>query len=847
MRPLKIELKNVGPYLNETIDFTDLSNVFLITGPTGSGKTFIFDAMTFALYGTVKGNRNNLEKSLKSNLCDNEAEAFVDFQFLLNGIKYRVKRFLPYNHITSGNKVQSKGDIPEVFRFSEKSNSYEPLWEGENPSVITEKIKSLIGLDVNEFSMVVVLPQGEFAKFLSQGSKERTETLSKLFPVDVYKDLMENVKERFTALSTELNGLVTSREALLQGRRLNELEEELKDLVKSGKIFEKSSEKLSAEINELSAKIVIAEQEMNQCRKYQENLQKKEKLEKVKNEIEGLEIKISEGRKANRVYPFYKAFVKNSENLSEMKKNFETGQKLYSQKCVAFEKLCSEKETVEELRKAIPDEKGRLEKLFSAEKILSEITEGKKDLEDLENEISETENILEDQKKILTEYEDQKLKEERNEIAAELSVLLKENEPCPVCGSIHHPSPAVKSEKTLDLGKKIEVLRKTVKSSESLLSEKQKTAEKLSGILSEKEKIFLGTGFKLPLPDSEELKREYETHLKKVSDFDSVFQTLYNEKEKMASTLEANKENIASFEKQTLESENEYRVQFEKSGFLSEEEFKTKAVSEDEISGMENRIISWNNEYSAVKALLESTEVKGSLEEAENKYSALSDELDEKTEAHKKLVLNLRENNTKTGKLKGLLDTAKKQENQIESMQNELAPLKKLYEDLFGKNPKKISFDAWALGVCFDEVLSVGGKRFQEISNGRYSFRMKNELSGNGKKGLDFVVCDTYYGTERELGTLSGGETFMASISLALAVTDVVQARNGGIQLDSLFIDEGFGTLDNETQDLAMEILSNLGQTKMIGIISHVDNLKNRLKSQVVVHKTTAGSHISQV
>ena len=146
--------------------------------------------------------------------------------------------------------------------------------------------------------------------------------------------------------------------------------------------------------------------------------------------------------------------------------------------------------------------------------------------------------------------------------------------------------------------------------------------------------------------------------------------------------------------------------------------------------------------------------------------------------------------------------------------------------------------------MYFENVINFANKRFKSISNGRYLFKLGSGTSNKGYKGLDLSVLDSFNGTERDSSTLSGGETFMASISLALGLTDAVQNQSGGIQLDSLFIDEGFGTLDTETLDKAMEILTELQETKMIGIISHVEAFKNTIPSKILVEKTNVGSKI---
>ena len=186
-------------------------------------------------------------------------------------------------------------------------------------------------------------------------------------------------------------------------------------------------------------------------------------------------------------------------------------------------------------------------------------------------------------------------------------------------------------------------------------------------------------------------------------------------------------------------------------------------------------------------------------------------------------------------------------ENQRKTTEQKRLPYEKLNNDLNGNNPKKLQFDSWVLGIYFEQVVSYASKRFYDISNGRYNFKIANYENGgkgNSKKGLDLLVIDSFNGSERPTSTLSGGETFMASISLALALTDVVQNRNGGIQLDSLFIDEGFGTLDNETLDKALGVLNELQETKMVGIISHVDALQSTIPSIIKVEKTQNGSHI---
>lgn len=152
--------------------------------------------------------------------------------------------------------------------------------------------------------------------------------------------------------------------------------------------------------------------------------------------------------------------------------------------------------------------------------------------------------------------------------------------------------------------------------------------------------------------------------------------------------------------------------------------------------------------------------------------------------------------------------------------------------------------------MYFEQVVSFASKRFFDISGGRFSFELKDEKAfGRAMSGLDLKVFDSHSGKYSDPAELSGGETFEASISLALALTDVVQNSSGGIQLDSLFIDEGFGTLDPETLEKAMSVLTELSETKMIGMISHVSEMEDfpDIKSVLKVNKTGRGSTVSVV
>ena len=174
----------------------------------------------------------------------------------------------------------------------------------------------------------------------------------------------------------------------------------------------------------------------------------------------------------------------------------------------------------------------------------------------------------------------------------------------------------------------------------------------------------------------------------------------------------------------------------------------------------------------------------------------------------------------------------------------------RLYQLLSGGNPKKIPLQQFILGIMLDDILTYANEFFSLLSRGRYSLRrLEGSAGGNAKSGLDLEVLDGFTGAPRSIETLSGGEQFLASLSLAFGLSDVVQSYSGSVRLDSIFIDEGFGSLDQDTLDTAMKALSQIQKMgRTVGIISHVSELKNRIATQIQVHPSkNGGSSITMI
>ena len=161
-----------------------------------------------------------------------------------------------------------------------------------------------------------------------------------------------------------------------------------------------------------------------------------------------------------------------------------------------------------------------------------------------------------------------------------------------------------------------------------------------------------------------------------------------------------------------------------------------------------------------------------------------------------------------------------------------------------GANTLRMTLSSFVLAARLEEVAAAASERLLKMTSGRYSLVHTDARRGAGRSGLGLLACDGWTGVDRDTSTLSGGETFLASLALALGLADVVTAEAGGARIEALFVDEGFGSLDEDTLEEVMTVLDGLREGgRMVGIVSHVAELRQRIPAQVRVHKGQSGSH----
>ncbi|AEF84379.1 nuclease sbcCD subunit C [Treponema primitia ZAS-2] len=311
--------------------------------------------------------------------------------------------------------------------------------------------------------------------------------------------------------------------------------------------------------------------------------------------------------------------------------------------------------------------------------------------------------------------------------------------------------------------------------------------------------------------------------------------------------------NRSEAEKQHREAAAALKEALASSSFSNAESLRAAILGRDAESALEAGIDQWKVERSRLKT--QGEELERSLEEIRTARIPLgpSPAEPEEIQAALKTLATDREK-AETGRERvGMELSALEQDaarlKEAGKRREELAQssgrLSALAADLGGNNPKRKPFDAWLLGLYLKEVAAFATKRLYRMSESRYSLILNSErVAGNALAGLDLAVFDSATGKTRPCATLSGGESFMASISLALGLADSIQARSGGIRLDAVFIDEGFGSLDEGTLDKAMIVLDELREHRMVGLISHVGEMRSRIPSRIEVIKTGSGSRI---
>ncbi len=917
MRPISVKMSAFGPYAGKVeIPMQDLGTegLYLITGDTGSGKTTIFDAICYALFGEASGD-NRDSSMFRSKYAELETPTEVELVFEHAGKEYTVKRNPEYE------RPAKRGDGTTV----QRPNAELYLPDGNVVTKIQDvnnSIKDILAVDCNQFTQIVMLAQGNFSKLLFANTDDRKKIFREIFKTLPYQKLEKRLYEHKKEVESESERLNDSIKQYVNGIQVDEEDELSIDVEKaiSGEMMtedviallekinekdEKKKEKLDKDIadNDKVLEEIIANVNTAQnIKEIKENLANAEerlkeenpKLDAFKETLDKAKASSKDEDKFNKEaaqiekelvnYDAVEELTKEIESLSEEKED------KTEEKKELKEKLNESQKALEDLKKEqneLKDSKTELEKqktnLEKAQKSINELDELNVLFSNIDTEKTKLEKYQKDYDKADKEFnkvnaEYEKLEQLfRDGQAGVLASKLEEGEQCPVCGSTEHPSLAKLSD---EIPTQEELDSSKVKADEA--RDKREEAAKRASGSQEKIKAL-----------EEELKKQLNKHIdyddmdEGMSKIDDTISSARAEVDKISEQLEETEakverketldEQIPEMEKEIDEikagdnklNEDLTRITStvdEKKKQLDEKKkslkFEDKSTAEEKMNELLEKVKELRSaeekaeeDFNAQNTLItkietEIKEHKKSVESAkdidleaelekQDKYNSVKEEL---RELDNNLVARLQSNQS-------TYDILKQKSSDAIEVESKLQWIDVLSKTANGqlRGKEKVALETYVQSTYFDRIIRKANIRFMEMSSGQYELnRMKEASSKSGQTGLELSIIDHYNGSERSVKSLSGGESFMAALSLALGLSDEVQSSAGGIQIDTMFVDEGFGSLDPNSLDQAFRALTNLSDgNKLVGIISHVEGLKDRIDKQIVVTKDkVGGSHV---
>lgn len=915
MRPTKLTLSAFGPFADEQIiDFDRFgeSGLYLICGPTGSGKTTLFDAITYALYGEPSGTFRKTD-DLRSMYADPKDPMSVCLEFVSNNKHYIVKRTVDPTK-SRNNKTATLTCIED--------NTTKAIQK-------SQEIVELLGIDKNQFCQIEMIAQGMFQQALNTSSKERGDIYCKIFKTDVYRGFVERLKNRQNdaagvckRLSEDINAYIKDLSFSDEERSdkcsmavveqnfsevMTLLETEIKENEMSLKKLEEQIERVNFELIKLNEEENILKNRMRLTAEIAKLRQTLEELEKkraqLKNEYDNAAALyadpqngatalnnraavIIETLKSYEAYDKALEELKNTQNeITERENEIKKYDSGIEAAAAALKKL---KDELDELG----DSGANIEKLGNeSEKLTAQID----DISKLPQKLSvlgarerELETAEQNYNKKKLEGHELKtkadaLREQFNDnIAGVIAKRLKVGAPCPVCGMIY-----VENENRAQCHDQAPSENEVKAAEESA----RNAAERLSELAA---KLGETRGyFDTALKQTQAEISEYITgcSVNTVSEradaankIDREISNLNEELEELSSRLKTETEK-AERRKVLPEMISEKEIEQKKltaarsaaetelgrsNGQLSEKKKNCETLKNDLKYGetgqeaQENALLLENKAKALKKALdnadamlkkcdSEKSAASGSIETITKELSGLreidAEKLNERKTALSGEKASLDKNYKALRDLRSkndlILQKIKEPIDKLPEATKKLGLLNRLTDQLVGK----FNIETYVQAYHFNKTVDCANEYLRDMQGGRYRLiRREEKRDGRARFGLDLDVFDRSNSTVRAVSSLSGGESFMASLALALGLSEKVQSSVGSIKLESMFIDEGFGTLSDDVLSTTMETLTKLSdKNRIIGIISHIDALKDDIENRIEIKKKAGvpGSEVS--
>jgi DNA repair protein SbcC/Rad50 len=908
VRPVRLEMAAFGPYAGtQVLDFRDLrdNTFFLITGPTGAGKTSVLDAMCFALYGDTTGHERK-GAEMRSQFAHPDVPTRVQLDFSIGGELYRVER-APAQERPALNRPEQTVIHPTTATLWRRTGAASDAASGEvlasRPTDATKRVQELLGFSVEQFRQVVMLPQGRFRDLLSADSRTRQGILEQLFNAALYGEFEGFLKERKKRLKATLDGLASRTEELLASLGVTQAAELDARLAEAQAARARAGAAADAargaadvataalhEGREMSRLLGEADDSRRECNRALEALEAAQAAALLAAaDLAGAQGQEGEREALAEELRRLDALAGRAGELEDARCALEAAERALGGRKEEVEAACAR---LAEAGRSVQSASAEAEAvrasaagLSAAEAACRDAARVAEALERLRRVraaavLAEKEGIAcsaavesaavsaAEARRDLAQLDDLW----RMSRAAALAGALREGEPCPVCGSTAHPAPVAAAGEI---------------PSDDLLAAARARLEMADGALRQQEKRY--SAARASLADAAAAQREIECGLGVEVEHDppaaaaeaarleeelarlraeahglqaleeglqtaraaeaGLHSVVAEANARLGAAEEAGSRAASALAEKQAAVPEQYRdpgrLQAARAEAAQRREMLVRLLDSADTADRAARealaaaqaVEQGARERAAVACAavdgLEAPDL-GALAAAAASAAATRDEAARTQGGHSKEAERLGLGRQRAAELLRESETVEEQY-RVVGLLSDVAS---------GANGRAVSFQRYVLAVFLEEVLASASRRLLEMTGSRFQLHAAGGAQDRRKAGgLDLEVFDEFTGEDRAVGTLSGGEGFLASLAMALGLAEVVQDFTGGIRLEAVFIDEGFGSLDPEALDAAIDTLLDLREHgRLVGIISHVPELRERIDCRLEVTSARNGS-----
>ena len=802
------------------------------------------------------GTRRRNGKSFRSDFASPQDETWVRFTFESGGKRWTVRRSPEY--LKPGRKTPRPAEAELVCEDGTVQGRID---------AVNAAVEDLLGLDAAQFAQVAMIAQGDFLSILRADSQKRALIFRRIFDTQLYEDITQILRERraraqiglekaqaaYAALAAQAagDGPPEWRDYAASSVHGHRLQEALQARMESGReALEQTAderERALAELRDAEAALANAET----CNRGVQSLAQKRaetlSLRAGKPEMDVLAVKLDRVRRACAVRRLEEAALREQDRLAALDKRI-LEQAAAAERAEAAQREAGERESqVQAQQDRLEDLTRKRDRLAEALPLFAAHREA---AAKLDKRAAALARALEAREAAAARYVALSASYLADQ-AGVLGDLLRPGQPCPVCGSREHPARAKHLDAAPDKAQVDDAAARRDETDRAAGRAGEECAAARSDLEHLRRRLTDVIGGKIPDDALEaECREKHARFTRLIDDLRRAMGDARREHQAAQSALEAARALLSGSRSEreaqaasALDADAAWRNALGEEGFSGEDDYRAALVDEAEENAMAARLARYESALSAAEAALASL-----AELWEGRQPVDGEALRRRTEALRaRAEALLRVEKDAQARLSHdsrLLPQLKRAVDEVERCLEDFGVLDDLYRTASGnvRGARKIPLENYLLQYYFRRVIIAANVRLTRMSEGRFSLCQKQEEGLGGKAGLALDVLDRHTGKVRDVGTLSGGESFLASLAMALGFADVVQARRGGVRLDTLFIDEGFGTLDEETLLRALNVLEELaGGRRLIGVISHVAALKECIPRKIEVRASPAG------